>query len=303
MTKQAVVLYHANCTDGFGAAWAFSKVAAPSYSNVQYLPVTYNQPIPAEAFPWSGAPEDLYILDFSYPMPELEMLASSYNTVTILDHHIGAKEILEEAGQLPNVTAIFDNNKSGAGLTWDYLALDGEPRPLLINYIEDRDLWKFELPASKAVNAVIQTTKHEFLSFSILSNHLETSFGTILVAGEFLLKQEDKYVQSICALARKIQIADYEVPFVECPGMLASVVGNQLAGSSDFSVTYHTFPDGSIKFSLRAGKDCPLSMADLAKLWGGGGHHKAAGFSLSRENLDYLEDLNRPTAYLHVPEF
>lgn len=303
MADNALVLYHANCTDGFGAAWAFYKLAAKNYSKVHYIPVNYSEAPPQEAFTPDASNQDLFILDFSYPLAELVQLAKFNSEVVVLDHHISAKNTLEEAFHIPNITAIFDNNKSGAGLVWDYFALDGTPRPKLIDYIEDRDLWRWQQHLSRELNAVIGTCKHEFKAFDILASQLENSAGTLAIAGEFLLKQEDKYVQSICSLARKIKIADYEVPFVECPGILASVVGNQLAGKANFSVTYHTLQDGSLKFSLRAGANCNISMAALAKdFFGGGGHDKAAGFVLRGEALDYLEDLHKPTAVLWSPQ-
>ena len=40
------ILYHAHCTDGFGAAWATHKRLGDHHegSKIQYLPVSYGQP-------------------------------------------------------------------------------------------------------------------------------------------------------------------------------------------------------------------------------------------------------------------
>ena len=67
------------------------------------------------------------------------------NSLLIIDHHITAQNDLIE---IPNENKIFDMNHSGAYLTWKYMFSD-DNIPMLIRYIEDRDLWKHEVPDSK----------------------------------------------------------------------------------------------------------------------------------------------------------
>ena len=57
--------------------------------------------------------------------------------------------------------AIFDMERSGAGLTWDYF-YPGRPRPWLIDYVEDRDLWRFKIEDAEVVNAYISTIPYTF---------------------------------------------------------------------------------------------------------------------------------------------
>ena len=61
--------------------------------------------------------------------------------------------------------AHFDMERSGAGMTWDAIHTDHDlhrERPWLVNYVEDRDLWRFKLPNSKEVNAYISSRKQTF---------------------------------------------------------------------------------------------------------------------------------------------
>src|SRR5690606_18266248 len=109
------------------------------------------------------------LVDFSYERTVLERLADQARSIVILDHHKSAAEDLaafavpeprpgalgwEDVPRLlrelaarnrPPVIAIFDMARSGAGITWDFFFAP-RPRPWLIDYIEDRDLWRKTLP-------------------------------------------------------------------------------------------------------------------------------------------------------------
>jgi hypothetical protein len=47
------------------------------------------------------------------------------------------------------MSAIFDMNRSGAGLAWDYFQ-PMTSRLRFIDYLEDRDLWRFRPGAADA---------------------------------------------------------------------------------------------------------------------------------------------------------
>src|SRR5262249_41598557 len=48
--------------------------------------------------------------------------------------------------------AFFDLNKSGARLAWEYFHPEKDT-PELIEFIEDRDLWRWQIPRSKEFSA------------------------------------------------------------------------------------------------------------------------------------------------------
>ena len=56
-----------------------------------------------------------------------------------------------------NIHVVFDKERSGAGITWDVL-FDGEPRPPLIDRIEDRDIWRWKYGNSRLVHAALKAT-------------------------------------------------------------------------------------------------------------------------------------------------
>ena len=100
MSKK-VVLYHAGCHDGFGAAWAAHQKFGDS---AEYTAVQYGQDPPN-----IEAGSEVYIVDFSYPRPILEALNKKMSKLVVLDHHDTARKELEGLDY-----ATFDMDKSGA---------------------------------------------------------------------------------------------------------------------------------------------------------------------------------------------
>ncbi len=278
----AIVLYHDHCVDGFGAAWAFHRLADGDYDDVAYLPCQYGKPVPEIE---TTAPEktDIFVLDFSFDRATLAKLALAYGSVTVLDHHKSAADILIgwEHG-LKNLEIVFDMGRSGAGITWDYLTNGDTTRPPLINYIEDRDIWVWNLQDSRELSALIGFTKKEFPAYSNLNRLMTEKYDQAVAMGTLLLEQQERHVDSIIeATKQPITINGQAGLVCNCPGQFASDVGNKLAvESGTFGATYFTSHDGSVKFSLRSASD--FNVRVIAQQFGGGGHDKAAGFTITQ---------------------
>ena len=84
-----IVLYHAECSDGFGAAWALWK----KFPSASFLPVKHGHPPPQDL-----KDRRVVIVDFSYARPILEAMASETKELLVLDHHITAERTLEMTG-------------------------------------------------------------------------------------------------------------------------------------------------------------------------------------------------------------
>ena len=95
------VLYHANCPDGFAAAWAAWKVLGEAAA---YLPVRHGDP-PPELPPSAH----VAIVDFSYSRATLLEMARRLQSLLVLDHHRSAQDDLRD---LP--FASFDLDSSGS---------------------------------------------------------------------------------------------------------------------------------------------------------------------------------------------
>jgi len=158
------ICYHANCPDGFGAAFAAWLVFGDR-PGVQYCPVSYGMPVPH--LPDGHGPHTVYILDFSWSRTVLESLAAreDVESVTVIDHHETAQA--ELAGipwidinfpAVGKLRALFDMERSGAVLAW--IHFHDSIIPELIRYVQDRDLWTWRLVFSRAINAALWQKKN-----------------------------------------------------------------------------------------------------------------------------------------------
>lgn len=151
MTEK-LCIYHGNCADGFGSAWIVEHLFPDQY---EFHPGKYGTEPP------DCAGKDVLLVDFSYKRDVMEQIARQANKVLVLDHHKTAIEDLQPLADNGTIRAVFDVERSGAGITWDYF----EPnlmRPKLIDHIEDRDLWKFQLPWTKEIQAAVFSYPYDF---------------------------------------------------------------------------------------------------------------------------------------------
>ncbi|HZS43404.1 MAG TPA: hypothetical protein VFA52_04435 [Candidatus Paceibacterota bacterium] len=106
-----IIIYHNNCPDGFSAAY----VAKMKYPEAELLPLDYGTEPPYNRV--SG--RDVLVVDFSWRKREQNRkLAELSKSFLILDHHKTAQAELENEPY-----AVFDMNKSGVGITWDYFLM------------------------------------------------------------------------------------------------------------------------------------------------------------------------------------
>ncbi len=249
------VLYHDDCADGFGAAWAIWK----RFPHAQFHPVKHGYPPP-------DGLEDHHVViaDFSYGRDIIEGMAKKAASLCILDHHVTAQSAL--AG-LPY--AHFDLDKSGAVLAWEWA--HDEPLPWLLKYIQDKDLWQWQLPNSREINAALASYPFDFSVWNELSQEV------LEVEGRGILRHENMLVKKIAGEAVMITLQDERVPAVYSP-TLTSQIGEVLSRDHPFCVIWHQ-RDGRRYFSLRS-RSGGVSVAKIAAHYGGGGHTHAAGFSV-----------------------
>lgn len=267
-----LLVYHENCPDGFGAALVAHILTNDRVdgSTVQYLPARYG----SSALDTGGATE-IVIADFSYHLETmLELHRRHPGKITLLDHHRTALERL--AGKIPpNYT--FDLHRSGARLVWDYwvgrLGKPATPRPLLIDYIEDRDLWKWQLPHSREVRAVLKSKPYELALWRGLT------IPQLIKEGTEALEAQRLETGRLADTARLVSLAGHQIPAVRT-GDLTSEVGHELLRrfpEAPFSAAWHITDEGQEKWSLRSRPEFDVSR--IAQGFGGGGHAHAADFS------------------------
>lgn len=280
-----MVIYHANCRDGFTAAWVAWQALG---QECEFFPASYGQDPP------DCTGREVYILDFSYKRPAMRKILSQAMKVTVLDHHKTAEAELDglcdELVMSPELIANppgshlpvikFDVTKSGAMLAWEHF-FPGTNPPNLVRYVQDRDLWSWKLDYSRQVNAYIESVPMDFDHWQMLSKKMgygpsDGPAREVVDSGFVILDYKAQLIESICASASEVTILGHRVMAVNTSVFFSEVAG-QLSIGRPFGAAYWVRQDGITQWSLRSDPD-GLDVSEIAKAHGGGGHKHAAGF-------------------------
>jgi len=319
MPTPVLVLYHADCLDGFGAAYAAWRHFG---DDAEYRPMHYGQPWSADDL----AGREVFILDASYPRAVLLEMASHVGSLTQLDHHASARDewrelLVHDAGnalwrhrdeQLP-LTVAFDMERSGTHLAWDWFHA-GRPLPRALAHIEDQDLWRFRLPGTRAFCRALRLRPFEFSAWDAVVRDSDSAasladnapYQALLREGEAVGRFFDVEVGRLAAgnaasvvlpgePIDALQSVGQGLPIVQAGGvnyravpglainanpLFASELGSLLAEKSGgFGMVWHVDAKGQVKVSLRAAGQ--VNVAHMAAHYGGGGHPNAAGFRMA----------------------
>ena len=252
------ILFHGNCQDGFGSAYAAWKKYGDS---AFYISCHYGQPLPT----YIPQGSTVFMIDFSGKREEMIEWNNKYS-FQVIDHHKTAEENLKGLD-----FAHFDMSKSGALLAWEFFH-PGTEVPKLLKHISDRDLWQFNLPETKAVSIALFSLPYEFNVWD------KVDCNKLADEGFALLRYQDQLVDMIIKKSFPKKIAGHNVVVVNSTSHW-SEVGNTLCKKypdADFSASFYQDIDG-YKWSLRSIGDFDVSA--IAKKFGGGGHKNAAGFT------------------------
>lgn len=267
-----LVIYHANCNDGFAAAWCFHHAAPDTFD---FLAVSYGQEPPAVP----GI--QVYVVDFSYPRDKLLAMAEQAAGVTVLDHHASAEADLSGLDH-PRLHVHFDMQRSGAGMTWDFL-FPGRPRPRFLGFVEDRDLWRFSFPETKASHQLLASIPKTFEEWDSIMLGSVAEQTVAIAQGQALMRMVEKQIaDAVRSTRRTATIGEVEVPIANVPGFFASDAGHLMDEGVPFSATYYDTAERRC-FSLRSRPD-GADVSLIAKQYGGGGHRNAAGFTVPRDH-------------------
>ena len=257
-----IVIYHANCTDGFGAAYSAWKLLG---NRAEYFPRAHGQKPP------DVKGKNVVILDFSFDNKTTKKMIEKAENLLVIDHH---KSAMVELHDISNT--IFDMTKSGATLAWEWFH-PGKEAPKFIQYITDRDLWKWELPYSKEFSAAFDMVPYEFEEFEKYED--DSVFDDAVKRGSFILAYSKTVIKKVCDKAVARKLSGHDVMVVNSSHWM-SEIGARLAPDCDFAlIWYYDHAVKLIKVSLRAFHD-NIDVSEIAKRFGGGGHKKAAGFTL-----------------------
>ena len=312
--RPVTVLYHADCPDGFGSAYAaWLRFGA----SARYRAMHHGQP--REMAEIAG--HDVFILDFSFAPDVLEAMAALAGSVVQIDHHASACQpwaarLMKAADggerfshpALP-LTVIFDLGKSGVRLAWEHFHPD-RPVPLVLRHVEDVDLWRFALPGSRPIARALRLLPDDFAAWDKLVRQADAPdaprYLALLAEGEaierFFQTEIARLAQGSLVMPARLrgepvdplQAQRHGLPTlsdgdrawraidglaVNASALFASELGNRLAEQSgSFGLIWELGAGGEVKVSLRAAGR--VDVAVIATGYGGGGHPNAAGFRM-----------------------
>lgn len=270
-----IVIYHANCVDGFGGAWCFWKFGKMNSIDFEFYPGKYQKAPP------DVTGREVYLVDFSYKRPVMEEILKQAAHVTIIDHHKSAIEDLKDL-EAPNFVKYFSSIRSGATLAWDFL-YPTRPRPPLLEHIEDRDLWKFGLPFTREIQAALFAEDQDFEIWDEIISNGKPALIKLTAAGMAINKKHSKDVKTLIEVCtRPMIIGGYEVPAASIPFMFVSDAGHMMAKGHPFAACYYDTCNHR-DFSLRSDSN-GIDVSVIAAMYGGGGHFHASGFKVTRDH-------------------
>jgi oligoribonuclease NrnB/cAMP/cGMP phosphodiesterase (DHH superfamily) len=266
--KKVVVIYHDQCRDGFGAAYAAWKKFGDDAS---YIPRKTQDPIPEGL-----EHKEIYIVDYSYNKEQLDELVSKNKSVVVIDHHATSEDAVRSFKH-----NVFDMDHSGAVLAWKYFHPHKEV-PKLLLYVEDHDLWRFKMEHNREFGAALGEYNQDFETWDRLVDNLNDrdDFSKFISHGAAIAGFEDKLVDKLLTFKEKIVFEGNEMYAVNCSRIYRSIVANKLAelnkseGGIAMAIVYYRY-DGKVHCALRSIGEVDVSK--MAEKYGGGGHKNASG--------------------------
>jgi oligoribonuclease NrnB/cAMP/cGMP phosphodiesterase (DHH superfamily) len=263
----ALCIHHSACVDGLASA----AIVAKFFNNdVEFHAGKYGEEVP------EAKGKDVYIVDFSYKRGDLLKLLEEASKVVVLDHHKTAAQELDGIDH-PKAEIIFDMNRSGAGLTWDYF-YPTTPRPRIITHIEDRDLWRFAYPGSKEIHNVLSCLPYNVNEWTQI---FDWDIEQAIIKGAAIDFYFMAKVVRLKDIRFKAEIGGHIIPVCNAPYFFASELAGQLAEGQPFAGVF-SINAGEEFWSLRSRSEGGMDVSEIAKQYGGGGHKNAAGFKVPR---------------------
>lgn len=293
-----LVVYHKisdslDCTDGFGAAFAFWLKYR---DRAEYLPAFYHTRIPLTVF--EG--RDVVFVDFAYPAEYMNSIFKAARSLYVLDHH---KTSMLDLGTNPY--AKIELHKCGSQMAWEHVFPE-QPLPKLFHHIRDNDLGELEDPNTRAFIQHLRSLEADFFSWEALYRGLEQPdfYKKFIQDGQLLLNAHIGRCAILADSAFPIMLGGIKGLAVNANKFYAHDVGQLLATQCQtFGATFYFRPDNNVEFSLASIGD--FDVEKIAYKYKGGGHKNASGFSIPITSFSSIVDLSSKnvTFYLSLQTY
>ena len=277
-----VVFYHANCPDGFGAAWAYWRArtggqagcAAPP---THFIPLGHHDTVLPDVKGLRVIMVDVALRDTAM----MDHLASTALEFRLLDHHQTGFEQYQD-----RPWAFFDLTRSGSVLAWADSHPD-EPLPRLLRCIQDRDLERPMDIDTEAVLQVVDSIPRTFEAWEGLHRHLVSNPQPMLQNGRLMRDRMHAAVERLMVNAIPVEMDGHKGWAVNAQIELGALAANRLAlrEGAEFGFAWFVDAQGLVRGSWRSHT---LDVIPLARHYRGGGHPYSAGATMSLADIQTL---------------
>lgn len=299
--NKAIIFFHAQCMDGYASAYcAYERLEVRNKQDCTFVPCA---PGTVFSIPDIKEATDIVFADITPQYSQLETLLNDelVKTIAVIDHHDIDKRIVDDGKKL---CLVYDKKKSACVLACEYFRCFDDLVPTHFLYIQDRDTWQWKLDNTKEVNeglfknlsSSIPTSRmnQEQIrkSFAKMRELLNVPIEKLCEEGKTSLQFTRESIDMLCRSGEectfKAEGKMYKVWCV-CTRAFRSEVGAALLQKKwgkekedpDFSVCWHyDIKNDEFWLALRS-EDSKVSVAEIARMFGGNGHRNAAGITFS----------------------
>ena len=237
--------------------------------------------------------EEIVIVDCSLRPNDMLMLIYASNpgtpveikNITWIDHHATAIDKYKNFQfDIPGKREV---GVSGCKLTWNYFYT--QCPPYAVEFINDYDLWKFNIPISKTFVTGLKyhdTSPDNSQLWSPLFDDNDAILNDIIQKGKIISKvEENRWRGYSSAYGFPVYWKEYKCFCLNSGGANMDAFGN-LAQTYDILIAFvYQHPEYRVTLFTTSTK---IDVSKIATEYGGGGHKQAAGFRCSQ--LPFLED-------------
>jgi oligoribonuclease NrnB/cAMP/cGMP phosphodiesterase (DHH superfamily) len=300
------------CIDGFSGL--FTAYSAGLVNNdVNIIPAVPGAP----HAPPGIIDKNVLIIDVAFKLDVIKDIISKCKRLTFIDHHVSIRDDMMEyiedelkgKTEKENLTVIYDDNRAGCTLAWKHL-LPERKIPLFMKYVEDNDIgaWRHEKTKffifGLSSNYNLEPTMDNLKEWEKLTDHEEVH--RLCMEGIVIDKYNNKLLDKIFNYhtiekfpSKKIQsqfntffdkVGKYKVAVhcgSDCPS--STGIGLKLLNETDCDFAFIWSLDISERKYYVSLRSKEVDVGSIAKIFGGGGHKLASGFSMPTNIYNILD--------------
>ena len=278
-----ICFYHAGCPDGFGAAWAVRRAWGEA---ARYEPRGHDDELRAR-----GAPRrHRRVRRHGARQRAAPRAGPRRRALVVLDHHVSSRDRFEADAALGDelrreghVRALRPRALGGRARLAP-LPPGREPLPTILAYVEDQDLWRFELPRSREVNAAVTSYPRALRRVGPAGRARRSE--RLADEGAPILRAQRAEVERALAGAQPVWIGGLRVEAVNAPFHRAQI-GHELASARRprrARRARSTASSGGAS-TCRSTRSATFDVSGVAARYGGGGHRQRGGLQRAPRDL------------------